>query len=304
MLRNFPSKYATEDDLRQFQMNSDALLKAVSSTPLSSQSSKPSPTTPYNNISALSNLTNLSSELLDNAAGDVIGSPDDDEDEKDTSGEGVNTGDESDAGLLAMIFKIVPIGMNIVSRGKTIATGFKETTMGIVDLIKNTALLTAITTMDSITFGFQFAIFIFKLLLCSVNILSNFPKCVIFYIIDIIVFVVFVCIVSILFIIDVFLMVKMWAGISCVELFLMLLNILEQIDKTIYSIMSFHIIHYPDSIIKMCYTCSSMGDTSGFKSAASRLFQDIFVKLPSGIGEPIGETLTGIGHIFSFLNLK
>lgn len=306
MLRNFPSKNATELDLKRFQLNSDALLRAVSSSPPPSQ---PSPTIPYD-MSALSKLTNLSTELLDDVTGGLMDSGsgaqfgDDADDQDDSSGKDIKTGDESDAGILAMIFKIVPIGMNIASRGKTIATGFKETTMGIVNLIKNVALLTAITTFDSILFGFQFAIYLFKLLLCSVTIISNFPKCVIFYIIDVLIFVIFVCIVSILFIIDVFLMVKMWAGISCVEMFIMLLTILEQIDQTIYSVMSFHLIHYPDSIIQMCYSCSAMGDTSGFKNASSRLFQDIFIKLPSGIGTPIGDTFTGIGHIFSFLNLK
>jgi hypothetical protein len=46
-----------------------------------------------------------------------------------------------------------------------------------------------------------------------------------------------------------------------------------------------------------------MGDTSGFKSVASRMFKDIFIDLPTGIGGPIGEAITGIGHIFSFLDI-
>jgi hypothetical protein len=210
----------------------------------------------------------------------------------------------SDGFLLAMIFKIVPIGMNIASRGKTIATGFKEASSGIVKLIKNVALLTAVTAIDTITFGFQFGAYLFNLLFCSVTILMNFPKCAIFYFIDVFIFVMLVCIVSILFIIDVFLMVKVWAGISCTEMFIMLLKILEKIDQTIYSMVSFHIIHYPESTIQTCYKCSAMSDTTAFKRVSSRLFQNLFVKIPSGIGGPIGETITGIGHIFSFLDLR
>jgi hypothetical protein len=267
---------------------------------------------PYDE-SILSNLTNLSSELLEDAADNAaaykpVNTDDGDINAKanadDPTPSNIDSGKRKDADILAMIFKIVPIGMNIASRGKTIATGFKEASSGIVKLIKNVALLTAVTAIDTITFGFQFGAYLFNLLFCSVTILMNFPKCAIFYFIDVFIFVMLVCIVSILFIIDVFLMVKVWAGISCTEMFIMLLKILEKIDQTIYSMVSFHIIHYPESTIQTCYKCSAMSDTTAFKRVSSRLFQNLFVKIPSGIGGPIGETITGIGHIFSFLDLR
>lgn len=305
MLRTFPSENATSDILNRFQKISDALLRPVNSNethlPVSGA------TAAHYDETSLSKLTNMSSELLADAAdkaGITNAMNDDDKDENaNVNDNNIDSGDRSDAGMLAMIFKIVPIGMKIASRGKTIATGFKEASMGIVNLVKNTALLTAITAIDTITFGFQFAIYLFKLLFCSVSILTKFPNCVIYYLIDIFIFVVLVCIVSLLFIVDIFLMVKVWAGVSCVETFIMILTIFEKIDQFIYSMLSFHLIHYPDSIIQKCYACSAMGDTSGFKSVASRLFQDVFVKVPSGIGGAIGETITGIGHIFSFLSL-
>jgi hypothetical protein len=111
-------------------------------------------------------------------------------------------------------------------------------------------------------------------------------------------------IISILFIFDVFLMVKYFAGISCIEAFMMLLQYLEMADQILYSTFSFHIIHYPESVLNMCYRCSVMGDTSGFQKALSRMFNDIFVTLPNEIGGPIGEAITGIGHILSFLDLS
>ena len=46
-----------------------------------------------------------------------------------------------------------------------------------------------------------------------------------------------------------------------------------------------------------------MGDTTGFKKVASRLFSDIFIDIPSDIGGPIGDTFNGIGEIFSFFNI-
>lgn len=272
----------------------------------------PVPTKSYDS-SLLSSLTNLSSELLANArdladesaqAANDENDDNDAENQKANSSKGMNTKDKSNDNLLAMIFKIVPIGINIAKKGKTIAQGLKETYMGIADIIKNTAILTGIIGMDSILFSIQSCIFIFKLLVCSVEKMSNFPKCVIFYLIDILVIVVFAAIMSILFIIDVILMPKQWAGISCVELFIILLSIIEQIDQIVYKTLSFHLVHYPEKIITMCYDCAPMRDISGFKQAALRWFNDVFIRIPKDIGGPIGGILTGIGHIFSFFNLS
>lgn len=263
--------------------------------------------------SKLSNLTNLSAELLAEAENQAQQQAQQQahadsnaayNQEQENLGKDIDTGDTSEDGLFAMLFKIVPIGVNIATRGKTIATGFKESSMGLVDLIKNLAIITATFGIDVIDFFFQFFIYCFKMLRCTVTILSNFPKCIIFYIIDILMGFTFICIVSILFIIDFFLGIKIWVGMSCIEGFLMILQTIEEIDKMIYSAIQYHFTHYPDDILYACYICREMGDTSGFKSASSRMFNDIFVQIPTEIGEPLGELITGVGHIFSFLDLS
>ena len=272
----------------------------------------PVPTKSYDS-SLLSSLTNLSSELLANAkdlADESAQSAYDNAADKDAenqkakSGKGINTKDKGKDNLLAMIFKIVPIGINIAKKGKTIVQGLKETSMGIVNIIKNTAILTGIIGMDTIIFSIQLCIYIFKLLVCAVEKMFNFPKCVIFYLIDVMILIILAAIVSILFIMDVILMPKYWAGLGCVEMFILLLTTIEQIDQVIYKLLSVHLVHYPEKIINMCYNCASLRDTSGFKQAASRWFNDIFIKIPNDIGGPIGGILTGIGHIFSFFNLS
>jgi hypothetical protein len=308
MLRPFPPINASRVDLIPFETDSDLLLRSVSS---SFKPFVPEPSEPYDDTT-LGDLTNLSSELLGQIT-DIVDQASQSESVPKFDSDSAlakaglqakaKSGDKSDGFILKMIFDIVPIGVNIAKKGKTIATGFKETSMGIVNLIKNIALLTAVIGMDTIEFFIQLFVYLFKLLLCSVTIISNFPKCITFYIIDVIMFVIFVIIVSLLFIIDIFLMVKTIAGISCIEAFIMLLGILNKIDAVVYSNFSVHLIHYPDKITNMCYTCSAMGDTSGFKSVASRMFKDIFIDVPTGIGGPIGEAITGIGHIFSFLNI-
>jgi len=312
MLRPFPPENASRTDLIPYEVDSDTLLRSVSSSrAVPRPASVVEPTEPYDETT-LADLTNLSSELLAQVAdlqSQVSKSDSIPKFDSDTAlakaalQAKANSGDTSDGFILKMIFDIVPIGVNIAKKGKTIATGFKETGLAILDLIKNLALLTAVIGIDTIEFFVQLFIYLFKLLLCSVSIISNFPKCVTFYVIDVIMFFVFVCIVSLLFIIDLFLMVKSVAGISCMELFIMLLGILNKIDAFVYSAFSVHLIHYPDKIIKMCYSCSAMGDTSGFKSVASRMFKDIFVSIPTDIGGPIGDAFSGIGHIFSFLDI-
>lgn len=310
MLRPFPPKNASRAHLIPFEVDSDALLRSVSSS-YKAIPSVPEPTTPYDD-STLADVTKFSTEVLAQIADKANQAAKSDAIPKFDSDTALakaglqakaDSGDTSDGFILKMIFDIVPIGVNIAKKGKTIAAGFKETAMGIVDLIKNLALLTAVIGIDTIQFFVQLFIYLFKLLLCSVTIISNFPKCVIFYVIDVVMFAVFVIIVSLLFIIDLFLMVKSIAGISCIEAFIMLLGILDKIDSAIYSAFSIHLIRYPDKIINMCYTCSAMGDTSGFKSAASSIFKDIFISIPSDVGGPIGEAIGGIGHIFSFLDI-
>ena len=215
---------------------------------------------------------------------------------------GMDTGDTSDSNLLAMIFKIVPVGINVVRKSNTMLNGLKESVMGLVNLIKNTAILTAIYTIDTIQFISQLMYYLFKLMICAVGNLGNIHKCIIFYLIDVFIFVLTVLIISMLFLIDMIFMIKKYAGVSCVELFTMLPKLIEKFDDFIYSYTSVHIFQYPAPIIKMCYTCDAMGDTSGFKSAFSEWFNVTFVRVPNEIGGPIGDIFTGIGHFFSFFN--
>lgn len=216
---------------------------------------------------------------------------------------GMDTGDTSEDNLLAMIFKIVPIGINIAKKGATIAAGFKEIPTGIAELIANTVLMTVIVGIDSFKFVCQFAYYLFKLMICGVQKLTDIPKCIIFYILDIFILVYITIAISILFIVDMIFMVKKWLGISLVQLFIMCLGMIPKIDDMIYDITKIHMFRYPPAILKMCYVCSSMGDTREFKQTASKLFTDIFVQLPSSIGDPISEIITGFSHLFSFFDI-
>jgi hypothetical protein len=272
----------------------------------------PVPTIKYDEAS-FSKLTNLSNELLakqreqtsyeSQVAAQTYADGEIPKKTK-TSSSDIDTSDTSKDNLLAMIFKIVPIGINIANKGKTIVQGFKEASKGIVDLLKNTAILTGIIGVDTINFYIELCIYIFKLLVCVVEKMFNFPKCVIFYLIDIVCLLVIALIISVLFIVDVILNPKLWVGKSCVEGFIAILLILDQIDRWVYKMASFHLFHYPEQILEMCYNCVAMRNTSGFKRVASRWFREVFIQVPRDIGGPVGDTMTGIGHIFGFFDLS
>jgi hypothetical protein len=216
---------------------------------------------------------------------------------------GINTRDTGSDNLLAMIFKIVPIGINIFKKGKTVATGLKRTALGLVNLVKNLAITTAILGVDSIVFAFQSAYYSFKVMLCAIGGLSNLHKCILFFIVDLILYLFLLMVTSVLFMIDVFFQVKRLAGISCVEMLILALDGVEEFDKLVYSFVGIHPFHYPDMIIEMCYTCSAMGDTSGFKKASKKMYGDVFVMVPNKIGSPLGDIVRGIGNIFDLFNV-
>lgn len=248
-------------------------------------------------------ISSASSAAQDQAAAESQAAEQNSQEKEDESNEtenGMNKADESDENLLAMIFKIIPIGINIVKKGNTIAQGFKEVPIGLGQLIANVAIMTAIVGIDTFNFAVQLCVYLFKLLICTVQKLTDIPKCVVFYFIDVVIFLVVAVIVSILFMIDMIFMIKSWVGISCVETFFMAIGMITVIDELVYSHASFHVFRYPDPIINLCYRCSTMGDTSGFWAAAGRMFDDIFVMLPSGIGDPISEIIKGFKHIFAF----
>ena len=321
MLKNFPQKDAKQSEIVLFQKYSDVLLKPVSSTHKLLDSEKKTPQfkqesdVRYDNPN-LKNLSNLSSEILDAISlqdETDISTEDYLKLEADSANnEQVRASLENDIrtkkmnkdSILSMIFKIVPIGINIVKRGKTLAVGFKDTAVGTVKLIKNLALLSTVIGLDAIEFGFEFFNYLFKLLFCIVTMIWNFPKCLIFYIVHGFLLFALSGLLSILFLFDVFLMVKLITGTSCIEVFIMVLDKLSELDELCYSYFSFHIIRYPESILNMCYRCNSMGNTDRFNRVSSRMFNYIFITIPEKIGGPIGEAITGIRHILNFLDLR
>ena len=216
--------------------------------------------------------------------------------------EGKNAKDDSGF-ILAMVFKIVPIGMNIVKKAPVLVEGLKSIAMSIVNMISNLAILSIILFADTFTFVAQSFYFVFTMLLCMVFNLTNLPKCILFYLFDLFLLVVFMVIMSTLLLIDVFFGVKKFIGISCVEALMMIIGSLGDIDSAIHKWTGVHIFSYPDFILNLCYRCEMAGDLSGFYKAAGRMGYDLGVSVPTGIGGPIGEFIGGIMDMVSIFSL-
>ena len=209
----------------------------------------------------------------------------------------------SDSFLLAMIFKIVPIGVNVLKKGPVLADGLKNIALGIANMIANLAMLSIVLFIDTWTFTVQWFYFVFTMLLCMVFNLTNLPKCILFYLFDLFLLAVFMFIMSVLLLIDVFFGVKKYVGISCVGALMMAIGSIGQIDAAIYGATGVHMFNYPDFILNLCYRCEMAGNLSGFYKAAGKMGYDLGVLVPDGIGGPIGEFAGGIGQIVSIFSL-
>jgi len=212
--------------------------------------------------------------------------------------------EDSDGSWLAMIFQVIPIGIKVIKNGKKLTQGFKEISRGLIDLVKNLAISAVIFFVDSMVFAGEWFYYVFTLILCSVLNLTNIHKCIIFYLFDLFLFSLKMLIISLLFAIDIFFNMKTWLGMSCVDMFYMGLDMIEQFDDYIYQQFQIHVVHYPDFLINLCYRCEAMGDTSGFYAAKKKVGYDVTVMLPEKVGEPIAEIRSGITNVAGIFSLK
>jgi len=210
----------------------------------------------------------------------------------------------SSSNILAMIFKIVPIGLNVISRLPTLAQGMGETIEGTATGIVGLGTTSFQLFMDTYRFIFQAFIFTFVAIMCSFENLSQLNKCFLFYLVDIFILIVFVFIMSFLFLFDVvFFPVKKATGVGFVDMFLMMLDMFEAIDQSIYGWLGFHIFHYPDSITRMCYTCSHKYNTPALKTTFGKLKYNVGTLLPKNLGPPFKKLKSGGSKIMQVFKM-
>lgn len=200
------------------------------------------------------------------------------------------------------IFKIVPIGINIMMKLPVLASAFTDLLIGTTQALVNTSISSIDLLLSLFSFsveGFKFA---FIILMCFVENISHLNICIVFYLIDLIVIICILALLSFLALMDAAFLKKL-LGISTVQLVMSAYKPLSDFDDLIYSISGVHIIHYPDYINKMCYTCSMKLNTKTTATKGKWLLDGISTRIPNSLSEPIDKFISAGSKISSVFNI-
>jgi hypothetical protein len=211
--------------------------------------------------------------------------------------------DSEGGSIFSMLFKIVPIGLNIARRGPNVGRGLKNIAQGFAEEIVGLTVVSIrlfIHHFEHFTYLFGY---IFTWIICSIFKIFTLHKCIPFYVLDIILFLLYLLFFSICFLLDVLLFIPYFVGFGLVDVFSMILHSIDEFDRTVYKMVGIHPFAYPEWIIKMCYRCELMGDTHGIEWASDRLRVDYTQFLPKSVMNPLGRMAGGVGDVFSIFNV-
>jgi hypothetical protein len=187
---------------------------------------------------------------------------------------------------LMEIFKIVPIGINVIAKGPNLVAGAADVMVGLQKALINTG----INLFDFFRSFFSFSVegfkFAFILLVCFLENMSNFNSCVIFYVIDIVFIICFLLLFSLLNLLDALFFEKTF-GIGLVQIIMKVYDMIIQIEEMIYEFTGLHLLQYPKCIQKMCYTCSIKTNKREFVDTGSNMVNAVTSRIPRRFMEPI-----------------
>lgn len=215
---------------------------------------------------------------------------------------GVKEGSDG-AGIFAMLFKIVPIGLNIVRRIPNVGMGLKDVAIGFVKEMVGLAKTSVRLFADHFDHTFYLFGYVYAWIICSIFKIFTLHKCIPFYVLDVILLLLYLAVFSVCFMLDVILFLKYFFGFGLIDILTMIFETVESADRMIYTSSGIHIFNYPDWITKMCYRCDLMGDTSDIDRASKKLNTDYTKILPEAVFAPLGQIGGGFGQIFSIFNI-
>jgi len=212
--------------------------------------------------------------------------------------------EDSDGGsIFTMLFKILPIGLNIARRAPNVGRGLKNIAQGFAEEVVGLAIVSIRLFMHHFEhFTYLFG-YIFTWIICSIFKVFTLHKCIPFYVLDIILLLLYLLFFSICFLLDVMLFIPYFVGFGLVDVFSMILQSIDEFDRLVYKMVGVHPFAYPEWIIKMCYRCDLMGDTHGIERATKNLRVDYTQVLPKSVLKPLGRMAGGIGDVFSIFNI-
>jgi hypothetical protein len=207
------------------------------------------------------------------------------------------------ANIFSMLFKIVPIGLNISRRIPNVARGLKNIAQGFVQEMVGLATTSVRLFADHFEHSFYLFGYIYTWILCSIFKIFTLHKCIPFYVLDVILLLIYFAFFSVCFMLDAVLFLRYFFGFGLVDILSMIFETIESADRMIYTSSGIHVFNYPGWITKMCYRCDLMGDTTGIERASKKLNTDYTKILPKAVLAPLGKMAGGLGDVFSIFNI-
>jgi hypothetical protein len=199
--------------------------------------------------------------------------------------------------IFPMLFKIVPIGMNIFKKFPKVMSGLADEMIAIQQLIVNSVLIVADIVPSSLAFiALNFALFVIYVI-CGIMNLKNLHICCIPYTLEFICWLFKTALCSFVNILDT-IAVKAMIGFPLYDL------VKYGVDKLS------DMIHYPDYINELCYSCKLTKNNSAYNTLIDYVKQtgghigDVVTKdVPPRIIQPVKKGITGIGKMTSIFNI-
>ena len=110
---------------------------------------------------------------------------------------------------------------------------------------------------------------------CGIHFLQNLGNCIFYYILEMIGYIIY----TIMFVFPMY-VIKSITGIDMMSFVNQLWKMLYYLDNMLHSITGMHFMHYPDSIVKQCYTCK-------FMDKVKKINTDWGVTIPKLLNEPV-----------------
>lgn len=187
---------------------------------------------------------------------------------------------------LMEIFKIVPIGINVLAKGPNLASGAADLLVGLQKAVINSGVSIVDFIKSLFSFTLQGWIFAMIMLGCFIENIGQLNSCIIFYVIDIILFIMMLFLLSIMNLLDA-LFFENALGFSLVEYLMKIADMLYDLEEKIYKFTGFHVLQYPKCVQQMCYKCSIKSNKQKAKESTVDFVNAVTKRIPRRLMEPI-----------------
>ena len=203
----------------------------------------------------------------------------------------------SKTSVFPMIFKVIPIGLNIFKKFPKVMSGLKDISIATTQLVSNVVL----TTADLVPSGLAYIMLSFVMgmyhLMCAITNIKNLHICCIPYFLDLIASLIILTICSFVNILDTLLLQKLFG--------FPLFGIVRYAFDSLGSM-----IHYPDFITELCYKCrltqnNALYDiaSSASKQTREHISKVVTKDIPPKVILPVTKAIGGITKMTSIFNI-